>query len=318
MARTSSRGFTLIEMLAAILIVGLILAILLPAILSAREAARRIECASHLRTIGLALHQHQEARGRFPAGMESWRPSAMWELASFLYTILPLIEQQPLFDTVNVACATVGEENRTAHRLIPATFLCPSDSARAEAMAPAAANYAGNAGAGEGFPGRWDGVFVNNSRGLTPAELPDGLGMTVGLAEWIVGPGTMRRPSRLGTVFRIPGPTGRDAFLAACIALEPAGGPDEVEAVPVGYKGGWWLDADLGFSRYTHALPPNRPSCVGRASVRAYTAGSFHPGGCHVMMMDGSARFVQNSVARSIWRALGTRAGGEAVSSNAY
>ena len=317
MTRSPRQGFTLIELMVVVTVIGLIVALLLPAVQAAREAARRVQCASHLKSLGVALHLHEETLGRFPAGMIE-RP---W-LGSFLFQSLPFLEQQALYDSINVSQSVFDFVQSTAVRQVPAVLLCPSDSSRGGNGSEYGVNYAGEADTVGRFPSNlWDGVF--QGRPMAPRDLTDGLSWTVGVEEWVVGSGDLVGQTRLGTPFRFvkpfgPGPAGAEAFLRACLDLSPPVAPQRAVPILPGYKGALWLSGELGFTLYTHALPPDSPSCEGGLGGIAYSAGSFHPGGGHVMMMDGAVRFVQTSVASAVWRAIGTRAGGELVAQDAY
>ncbi|MGE3820439.1 MAG: DUF1559 domain-containing protein, partial [Isosphaeraceae bacterium] len=135
----SRAGFTLIELLVVITIIGVLIALLLPAVQAAREAARRAQCTNNLKQIGIALHNYQTALGVFPMGgsrnvrdlpnkYDSW---TCWSAQAML---LPYLEQSPLYDAINFDFAPEGfasdlaaAVNRTAHNASVSAFLCPSD-----------------------------------------------------------------------------------------------------------------------------------------------------------------------------------------------
>ncbi|MGC8638261.1 MAG: H-X9-DG-CTERM domain-containing protein [Isosphaeraceae bacterium] len=87
-------------------------------------------------------------------------------------------------------------------------------------------------------------------------------------------------------------------------------------------KGEWWVIGQRDYSLYTHVIAPNQPSCFNtpgsKAPVEATTATSLHPGGVNSLFADGHAQFVRDSVSDAVWRAIGTRDGSEAVSSESY
>jgi prepilin-type processing-associated H-X9-DG protein len=307
---------TLIEVLVVITVVGLLMALLMSAVQAAREGARRADCASRMRNIGLALHQHVEARGTLPGG---YGPPFD---ASYLFQILPYLEQQALYNAFNLTRAVECNENSSFIPLRVSTFTCPSDSQRSTIAAREVANYAGNAGS-NALTG--EGVFIG--RPLALREVRDGLSQTVGVTEWVVGPGNvdfdretariMGTPHRLGTVYMIQQPIGpgdRDKFVRICTALSP----DEVQPGYPGHKSGFWTTGGAGSTQYNHTLPPNRPSCTGPMSMfMAYTAASFHGGGANALMLDGGVRFVKESVDPRVWSAVGSRSGGEVVGGDA-
>lgn len=295
------RGLSLIELLVAVMVLAVVVALVLTALTRTREAARRAQCVSNLHNMAVALSHHQTARGSFPAGAGE---------RSYLWKLLPFIGEDSL--------SRSAIDDRTAAVPIPGVFLCPSDATRPAPMAKFATNYAANAGSfGREPVSEWDGAFTGDA--LKPDDITDGLSVTAAVAEWVVGDGDAGRPSRLGSVTILDGdfpgtPAGLGAFALACEAVEPgrtgqAGSP---------FKGSYWFRGRLGHSLYTHALPPNRPSCRSAPDLNAITSGSLHGGGAHVLMLDGGVRFVRDSVAPAVWRALGTRAGAEAVTDNDY
>jgi prepilin-type N-terminal cleavage/methylation domain-containing protein/prepilin-type processing-associated H-X9-DG protein len=301
MPRTKRRGLSLIELLVAVAVLGLIVALLLTAVIRAREAARRARCASNLRNLAVALSHHQTTRGAFPTGAGD---------RSFLWALLPFLGQDALSRTVL--------DDRTAAVPIPGLFLCPSDARRPAPMARFATSYGGNAGTfGREPVSGWDGMFTEQP--LKPDEVTDGLSFTAAVAEWVVGEGDVGNPSRLGSITILDGDfaaaaTGPEAFVGACEGAVPG----RTGLVVAAFKGSYWFRGRLGHSLYTHALPPNRPSCRAAPDLNAITAGSRHGGGAHVLTLDGGARFVRDTVAPEIWRALGTRAGAEAVAADSY
>ncbi len=302
------RGFTLIELLVVIAIIGILIGLILPAVQAAREAARRAQCASNLKMLGLAVHQHIEAYGYLPGGF-----GKPYE-ASYLVQILPYLEQAPLYNSFNLAnnveLSVVGPDNDTAFRIKVSTFFCPSEPSRSmdAAFAP---NYAASAGL-NCITG--NGSFIG--RRVTPADLTDGLSQTAGLAEWIVGPasfGDGSPGSRLGSVYSFDYPQSFDlkdhrTFVRLCNQLVP----NQAHPTAIKYKGIFWITGGFGHTQYNHSMPPNSPSCdVG--PWYAYTAGSFHPGGVNVLMMDGRVRYVKESIDLDIWLSIGTRSGGEII-----
>ena len=305
------RGFTLIELLVVIAIIGILIGLILPAVQAAREAARRTQCASNLKMLGLAVHQHIEARGHLPGGFG--QPFD----ASYLVQILPYLEQTPLYDSLNVTSlefTLFSGVNHTAWQTKVSTFFCPSEPSRSvdAAFSP---NYPANAGL-NCITG--DGVFTG--RQVAPADIIDGLSQTAGLTEWIVGPakfGYDSPGSRLGSVYTFEYPQGSDfknhrVFVRLCNQLVP----DQAQLTAIKYKGIFWTTGGFAHTQYNHSMPPNSPSCnVG--PWFAHTAGSFHPGGVNSLMMDGRVRYVKESIDSDVWLSIGTRSGGEIVGGDA-
>ena len=300
------RGFTLIELLVVLSIIAILLALILPAVQAAREAARRMTCASRIKNIGLAIHQHADSHNTFPAGVVQGGVKPFG--GSYLVQILPYLEQTALYNSINMMGSVDDDVNFTISQMAPGQFLCPSDSARATFESAYSLNYAGNAGHDAL---RGEGVFIG--RPLAAQDLTDGLSQTAGVAEWIVGPSTRNQAFPLGSTYRLrrsfsDSPADDDAFVRLCSALNP----NDIQQIN-NFKGEYWLLGTMSNTLYNHTMTPKRPSCSALSDKRAYTAGSFHPGGVNVMTMDGGVHFVKDSIDPPIWKAFGTRSGGEVV-----
>ena len=302
------RGLTLIELLVVIALIGVLIALLLPAIQAAREAGRRMQCVSNLKMLGLAIHEHTEAQGTFPGG--NGRPLD----ASYLVQVLPYLEQTPLYNSINFTNSVdtiVTNDNRTALLTRISSFLCPSEPSRDLGVLRLAPNYAANAGP-ESIRGT--GVFIGQTLG--PRDITDGLSQTAGLSEWIVGTAAYEQGSRLGSVYTFAESfalTDRRRFAQLCDSLVP----NHAQLTSLTSKGLIWTTGGLGMTQYNHTLPPNYPSCD-VSPFHAYTAGSFHYGGVNLLLMDGSVRFVKQSIDPDVWAAVGTRSGGEIIGGDAF
>ena len=295
-------GFTLIEMLVAVSIIGILIALLIPAVQAARDAARRAACLNNLKQIGLGIHQHAEAHGKFPcAGGIGGRANSIW------VQILPYVEQAALYNSLNQEALALAS-NYTVLQIPPGLYFCPSDASR---QIPWAVNYAANQGRWtyeEGSNGG-DGAFIGKY--LTARDVTDGLSNTAGVSEWNTGPRDMREDRKesskyaLKRVYSDP-VADLDAFIRDCTNLVDV---DPKSMFPS--KGYSWIDGPvLGGSTYNHTMVPNGNSCWALGPMDASTAGSFH-GVVNVLFMDGGVRAVKPTVNPAAWRAIGTRAGGE-------
>jgi prepilin-type processing-associated H-X9-DG protein len=263
-------------------------------------------------------------------GRPVWGPecdgTAGYEKYSFLVRLTPYLDQPALFASVNFSREFCPERdyqpvqaNSTALNVRLAFLICPTDGGTPEREY--VTSYRGNVGVGP----HWDrsANCPDSGNGFFPWEVvgrasffPDGLSHTVALSERLLGTGNraQRNPERdfgdplLGSWTHKPA----DFALKACryAATRPE--------FPAFVRGGFqWYYVGLGNSHYTHAQEPNGsiPDALARADPPqgVATARSHHPGGVNVLMGDGSNRFVAEDIDRSIWRAIGTRNGGEVV-----
>ncbi len=337
-------GFTLIELLVVIAIIAVLISLLLPAVQSAREAARRMQCSNNLKQIGLAMHNYESIAGTFPmTGVVDTRPTAYaaWVGWSGHARILPLMEQGSMFNAMNITLPYTLPDNYTVAATTVSSFICPSeiDSTPTPANAffntpKAVSNYGLNMGDWFVFaPGGLltRGVFAPNlSRRI--ASFTDGTSNTVLSSEVkIRSPEYNCIPQGLATINNpaiVPDPNA-NPFV---VAPEYGG-----SCGTVGQSHTAWVDGNAQQTGMTTAWPPNKqilglhgegdldlqglPLFLGGAAgptFAAITSRSYHPGGVNALLADGSVRFIKSSISGTVWRGLGSISGGEVISADAY
>jgi prepilin-type N-terminal cleavage/methylation domain-containing protein/prepilin-type processing-associated H-X9-DG protein len=324
--RRPAAGFTLIEVLVVIAIIGLLLALLLPAVQAAREAARCMQCASNLKQLGIAFHGYHDAVGALPwgegpDGWNNWSAHAM---------LLPYLEQGALSNALNFTDGTTypgNASNSTVQRIRLANLLCPSDLDRLTAP-EGHVNYCMSAGTDHDFAskGPASGLFEQSPYSPAPVRLSDvtdGLSQTAAVSERVKDLANqsdaydpLTPPSSLVEAFGLQAATLD--YYRACKQTGPAPGVPLHLNRDIGALGAYWFYGGATSSRYNHIMPPNTWSCASGQTDGAYTASSRHPGVVNVLFADGSARAVKQTIAIQVWWAVGTRAGGEVVPGDAY
>jgi prepilin-type N-terminal cleavage/methylation domain-containing protein/prepilin-type processing-associated H-X9-DG protein len=333
--RPPKNGFTLIELLVVIAIIGALVALLLPAVQAAREAARRSQCVNNLKQIGLAIHNYVQSYGVLPFGQGD-EPAGTFNGWSSLTMMLPNLEQGAVFNAINFqipdGSVPGSTQNQTSQAVHIATFLCPSDPDRLTANA-GHNNYFGNSGIDPLvntanptglFGGNYgSGPFVPVTVRLQ--DVTDGLSQTIAFSERVkgmglknndLGPDPLNPPASV--VQNASLPTDLNGSYSTCSRMSPhTAGTTLAGWYSVGSF--WFIGSPLG-ARYNHVMLPNTWSCVEKNTDNdgAHTAGSRHSGVVNALFADGSIHAIKGSIALSAWRALGTKAGGEVVSSSDY
>ncbi|MDX2037776.1 MAG: DUF1559 domain-containing protein [Isosphaeraceae bacterium] len=321
------KAFTLVELLVSIGLITVLVGLLLPAVQAAREAARRTRCAANIKQLAIATLNFASVHGGFPSESTSGsgKPFSPGHstLASLHCRLLGFLEQQNLYDSINFDMSMIFIEaippaNHTVAATTPAGFVCPSDPLTSAAPY-GCLSYRGNMGLDEY---RWvgfrlldrveNGAFGVGGRLLPLSEFTDGLSNTIAYSEKSVGSGTESyNPSRDWVEVFIPSrPTTPDGWLARCSNL--------ARATPYHSTAGrCWILQGARYSVFFCSATPNSsiPDCGQGLSGGSglFASRSYHPGGVNTAMADGSVRWFSSGIALPVWRALGTRAGGEIV-----
>lgn len=313
MSRKPNRrhGFTLIELLVVIAIIAVLIALLLPAVQQAREAARRSQCKNNLKQIGLAMHNYHEAHKCFPFGQLD-SPNGY----SALSQMLPYLDQAPLYNLINFSVPYNNAINDAARLTVISMLKCPSDVTNNLATQGGPTNYMANKGSGViwndpsgpnvGMPAQ-TGLFYYFSR-VAMADIIDGSSNTAAFSERVLADGNNGVVSPLEDVFFSPAsPNTPDEAVSICNALDIN---NLANQFPL-FMGAPWIH---GQHTYLHVNNPNTRSCGFFVALRAsMPPSSRHTGGVHLLMADGSVRFVSENINLATWRALGTRAGKEVL-----
>ncbi|MEX0612965.1 MAG: DUF1559 domain-containing protein, partial [Pirellulales bacterium] len=312
-----------IELLVVIGIIGVLVALLIPAVQSSRAAASRTACTNNLRQLGIAAHHHVSARAYFPSGSVAKEfpadPQHAWTFYrwSALAQLTPFLENTAVYDALDLSLPLYGSnfavrpENAAAVRAFVIEFICPADEARrlSEDFAPTSYAACTGTGAGGGSPRETDGVFFINSE-TTTAHISDGMSKTALISESILGdPQSGNHDPQTEYKFSFLAPISE----ALCRGTVQWNVND-----PRGFA---WANGEYRCALYNHYMTPNSPKsdCIGvqiGGDVRTrYTpygwraARSRHAGGVNLLMADGSLQFIADEIDAGVWRALSTIAG---------
>ena len=315
--RSSGRnGFTLVELLVVIAIIGILIALLLPAVQSAREAARRMQCANNLKQIGLALHNYAAAHGGFPpAGITQWNLSGAWDIynesangkhgTSWMLQILPFMELNTLYDRWDFTQNVKGNAD-VAKTDIPA-FYCPTrrNEVRDQDQSIMFLEWTGGgndyAAAYCGSNGYWNDI-----------DEPTKCIHKIGSMEYAAG-SLINQNNLMGiftwnksTKFRdITDGTSNTIMIGEHQRL------NDPETCTRRSSDGW---AVAGVAT-TFSTDASTCGCPGGLNNDFFESpGSEHPGGAQFAMADGSVTFISENVNSVLFMYLGAKASGETKS----
>jgi prepilin-type processing-associated H-X9-DG protein len=328
--------------LVVIAIIGALVALLLPAVQAAREAARRAKCTNNLKQIGIAIHNYESARGSFPTGAINFvynrpdcslRETRQHTMFSFL---LPFLEQQPLHNAINFDLPPMLIAPHVTAQFVQSTafasrvevYICPSDLPQGMSVAPSGSrypqgSYAGMAGTINSIEWRIGNPSCDDYEGngvfapaftYKPSDVTDGLSATIFAGETSRYQNdldaTVHHWNRYANYFSSYGPTvGRGNALATGVPRinAPIQDPD-----PAGY----------GPTTNRDPVPPwglfnwmHNPELYERGQ---YGFRSFHPGGAEFLFGDGSVKFLKQTINPQVYQALSTRGQSEVISADAF
>ncbi len=291
----SRRGFTLVELLVVITIIGVLVALLLPAVQAAREAARRLQCANNFKQIGLGMHNYHASHGCFPTGeVNVSEGGAAWYYGpTWAILILPFMEQTQTYDQFDFSLGGygiyAGYNVVLCGRRMP-VYCCPSDPQEEAFLI---------------------GTDIND-----PPQTPDGkirfyktnaAGVADSRTAWVVyndrritnGDGMFMRMKTIHIAEVADGTSN-----TLCVG-EVTGGESGSKA------NGWmWATQDLVSPYYgINGLGTIPGEGVSRYWSQEVGCSSYHPGGCHFLIADGSAHYISQNIDQNLLISLSTRNG---------
>jgi len=343
----SARGFTLIELLVVLTIIGVLLALAIPAVQTARAQAQRAQCLNNLRQLGLGLHGYQVALECLPLAVyptfdpryvkpanppcDSWEANESW-----LVAILPFVEQTSLYNALNHNLYVLSPDNRTVSAATVAVFTCPADP-DVQAARPFTVGSALALGySDDDLPLFGRTSYAGFEGTLMAFAFPRGPSCSVppNVAQYANGAFGAPQPVRFASF--------QDGLATTMIASERSlSRLQSYELIlPQNYTAAnCWFSSEIASTLVTAFWGPNQPLIDENIPERIWTSSSLHSGGVNVLMVDGSARFIKDSISSwptanvnytdpaeyrtgrispGVWQRLATRNGGEVIDAEAY
>ena len=298
--RLPRSAFTLVELLVVITIIGILIALLLPAVQAAREAARRMQCSNNLKQLGLALHVYHDTNKCFPPASvtDMVVNSVAFNRISLHARVLPFMEQRPLYDLVdfNVVWdpASDGGINQAARRTRVDTLLCPSFQKEAS----------------EEEDDEWTTHYygVMGAKGINPVT-----GADYAVQQWYPG----ASPAYFGGGHAENGMLYRNSSVKIRDVID--GTSNTLLMGEISWKGGYfgpWLAGlsnglALSYASKNVTYPLNSFSIDFYDEWNSLSFGSMHPGGAHFLFADGSVHFISENIDLAIYKGAASRDGGE-------
>jgi prepilin-type N-terminal cleavage/methylation domain-containing protein/prepilin-type processing-associated H-X9-DG protein len=342
-------GFTLVELLVVIAIIGILVALLLPAVQAAREAARRSQCTNNLKQLGLALHSYHDTYKVFPAMAAGTQSGSVHNdgYLSGLVALLPYVEQKPLYDRIAAGDPAAGippwgpatNTSWVVWNVEIKLFQCPSDPGYDQPGEMRKNNYCFCQG--DDYL-NMNGTNRNNTRGMfgrlfwySSADVTDGLSNTIAMTERLRQGGIVNTDTAIQA--------RQVDHRRACYRLTGIGSGPQPPQVGLSvtdgryfiagnirrHFGAFWMRGHALFAACNTVLPPNGPCAFDFGQGDGFlTPASMHPGGVNVLMGDGSVRFISETIDRGnlgipqdntyqgpsnygVWGALGSKWGGD-------
>ncbi|MEW4562380.1 DUF1559 domain-containing protein [Bremerella sp. JC770] len=324
---STGRGFTLVELLVVIAIIGVLIALLLPAVQQAREAARRMSCTNNMKQLGLALHMHHDTYGKFPPGMltqdpylpGATTPTRTWNNHGVFWTtfLLPYMEQNPLFEKVSAHLNAFNRQspfqwwthpdgNLASNIVEP--LMCPSDTAGEyfpgfPAWMHGKSNYVGVAASG------YSGQDLSGADRDTPTRAVPIPGYNLaGYNATYNGCFFHNSETRFADI--------TDGTSRTFVIAERDG-----RGIPIGRNASHWMGPDNA-TYLNQGMTGIDADPTYRLNVQPTgidlnewdTPGSLHPGGASFVMGDGSVHFIADTIDGVVYESLGSKNGNESHS----